>query len=104
MPAAGLLSFLKQTRGIQTWTEKDLAKALKIGLSVAKEATAVLQLQGYIEPVGSTGKWRITQQGDLVSGTKPARFTRQSVEQALNELRDRIQGVSEDPNADYKNH
>jgi DNA-binding transcriptional MocR family regulator len=47
--AAELLSFLKQTRGIRTWTEKDLAKALKIGLSEAKEAIAALQLQGYIE-------------------------------------------------------
>jgi|SRR5579875_2193771 len=102
IPAAELLSFLKQTRATQTWTEKDLAKALKIGLSEAKEATAVLHLQGYIEPVGSTGKWRITQQGDLGSGTKPARFTRQSVEQALNELRGRIQAVNEDPNAAYK--
>lgn len=102
LPAAELLSFLKQTRGIQTWTEKDLVTALKIGLSEAKEAIAVLQLQGYIEPVGSTGKWRITEQGDLVSGTKPARFTRQSVEQALSKLRDRIQAVNEDSKADYK--
>lgn len=102
MPAAELLRFLKQPRGIHTWTEKDLAKALKIGLSEAKDATVVLQLQGYIERVRVTGKWRITQQCDLVSGIKPARFTQQSVEQALNELRGRIQAVNEDPNADYK--
>jgi hypothetical protein len=99
--AAELLSFLKQTRGIRTWTEKDLAKALKIGLSEAKEAIAALQLQGYIEAAGATGKWRITEQGDLVSGTKPPRFTRQSLEQALGELRDRIRGVNDDANADY---
>lgn len=37
-----------------TWTERDLSKVLKISLSQAKEATAVLQLQGYVEPVGNT--------------------------------------------------
>src|SRR5205814_4042372 len=76
VPAAELLSFLKQTRGVHTWTEKDLAKALKIGLPEAKEAIAVLQLHDYIEPVGQTAKWRITGEGDLVSGAKPPRFTR----------------------------
>ena len=102
VPAAELLSFLKQTRGAQTWTQKDLAKALKTGLPEAKEATLVLQLQGYVEPAGQTGKWRITEEGDLVSGSKSPRFTRQSVEQALDELRDRIKAVNEDPNAEYK--
>lgn len=100
--AAELLSFLKQTRGVQTWTEKDMTKALKIGLPEAKQAIVVLQLQGYIEPAGQTGKWRITEQGDLVSGAKSPRFTRQSVEQALNELGDRIKAANEDPNVPYK--
>jgi hypothetical protein len=102
IPPAELLSFLKETRGVQTWTEKDLAKALKIGLAYAKDAAAVLQLQGYIEPAGRTGKWRITEQGDLVSGAKAPRLTRQSVEQALDALRDRIKAVNEDRNAAYK--
>jgi hypothetical protein len=48
--------------------EKDLAAALKITLPQAKDATAVLQLQDYIEPVGNTGKWRVSEQGDLISG------------------------------------
>ena len=46
LPAAELMSFLKQTRGAQTWTEKELASALKIGLPEAKQATLVLPLQG----------------------------------------------------------
>ncbi|MBV8831799.1 MAG: hypothetical protein JO108_21525 [Acidobacteriaceae bacterium] len=50
--AAELLSFLKQTRGVQTWTEKEMAKALQIGLPEAKQGIIVLQLQGYIEPAG----------------------------------------------------
>lgn len=102
MPAAELLSFVKQIRGLTTWTEKDLAKALKIAVAEAKEAVAVLQLQGYIEAAGRTGKWRVTEQGDLVSGSKSARFTRQSVREALAALHDRIESVNEDPNAPYR--
>ena len=99
--AAELLSFLKQTGGVQTWTERGLAKSLKIGVPEAKEAITALQLQSYIEPVGQTGKWRITEQGDVVSGAKSPRFTPQSVEKALEELQSRIKAVNEDPNADY---
>jgi hypothetical protein len=100
--AAELMSFLKQAGGVRTWTEKDLATALKISLLQAKEATAALQLQGYIEPVGNTGKWRVSEQGDLVSGAKPPRYTRKSVEDALAGLRDRIQVANGDPDAAYK--
>jgi hypothetical protein len=39
-----------------TSTKKDL-KAPKVSLSRAKGATIVLQLEAYIEPLGSTGKW-----------------------------------------------
>lgn len=102
IPAAELLSFLKQAGGTRTWTEKDLSSALKVALAQAKEATAVLQLQGYVEPVGETGKWRVTEQGDLVSGAKPPRFTPKSVEDALAGLRDRIKAVNDDPDAAYK--
>lgn len=99
---AELLSFLKQTRGVHTWTEKQLATALQIGSAEAKEAIAALQLQGYVEPAGQSGKWRITEQGDLVSGAKAPRFTRQSIDKELDHLRDRIKAVNEDPSADYK--
>jgi hypothetical protein len=102
IPAAELLSFLKETAGPPAWTEKDLANTLKISLSQAKEAAAVLQLQGYIESVGNTGKWRVTEQGDLVSGAKPPRFTPKSVQDALAGLRDRIKAVNNDPRAAYK--
>jgi hypothetical protein len=102
IPAAELLSFLKEVPGVQTWTEKDLANTLRIGLPQAKEAVAVLQLQGYIEPAGNTAKWRITEQGEIVSGAKPPRFTRQSIENALASLRDRIKLTNEDSHAQYK--
>jgi hypothetical protein len=100
--AAELLSFLKETRAIHTWTEKDLAQTLNLSSPQAKNAIAVLQLEGYIEPAGSTEKWRITEQGELVSGAKPPRFTRHSVENAVAALRDRIKAVNEDRNAPYR--
>ena len=102
LPAAELLSFLKEVRGVQTWTEKELANTLRIALPQAKEAVAVLQLQSYIKPAGNTAKWRITEQGEIVSGAKPPRFTRQSVENALASLRDRIKLTNEDSHAQYK--
>jgi hypothetical protein len=102
IPAAELLSYLKEAGGTRTWAEKDLANALRISLSQAKEAVAVLQLQGYIQPVGNTDKLRATEQGDLVSGAKPPRFTRKSVEYALAGLRDRIKNVNGDSSTAYK--
>jgi len=102
IPAAELSSFLKEAGGARTWTEKDLANALKIGLSQARDAMAVLQLQGYIEPVGNTSKWRVTEEGDFVSGSKPPRFTPKSVHDAVAGLRDRLKAGNEDPDAAYK--
>ncbi|MBV8828741.1 MAG: hypothetical protein JO108_05885 [Acidobacteriaceae bacterium] len=102
IPAAALLSFLKELRGVQTWTEKDLTKILRIGLTQAKEAIAVLQLQGYIHPAGNTGKWRVTEQGEIVSEAKPPRFTRQSIENALAGIHDRIKAANENPATAYR--
>jgi hypothetical protein len=102
MPAVELLSFLKETGRFQTWTEKDLAKTLNISVPEAKEAMAVLDLQGYIQHAADSGEWRVTAQGDVVSGAKPPRFTRQSVEDALAGLRNRIKAVNEDSDAPYR--
>lgn len=102
IPAAELLSCLKELRGFQPWTENDLAKSLGVGLPKAKEAITVLQLQGYVEPAGSTGKWRVSEEGDIVSGAKPPRFTRKSVEDALAGVRERIQDVNRDAAAPYR--
>jgi predicted transcriptional regulator len=99
LPVAELLSFLRQTHG--AWTERDLSKALNISSAEAKQAIAAMQLQGYVEPIGRTQKWRTTEEGLTVSGAKTARFTREAVEQALSALRDRIQAINSDPNAEY---
>ncbi|MFL6351419.1 MAG: hypothetical protein ACJ74Z_06175 [Bryobacteraceae bacterium] len=60
-----------------------------------------MQLQGYVEPIARTQKWRATQEGLTVSGAKTARFTREAVEQALSALRDRIRAINDDKKAEY---
>src|SRR6185312_17215274 len=101
LPAAELFSFLKGIHAAQTWTEKDLSNTLNINAAQAKDAVAVLELQGYIEPAGRSGKWRVTEEGDLVSGAKSPRFTRESMDEALAALRERIKAVNEDRDATY---
>jgi hypothetical protein len=57
-PAAALLSFLnlfsflKETRGMTSWTARDLAKSLKISPTAAKQALAILEMQGYVKSTG----------------------------------------------------
>jgi hypothetical protein len=60
-----------------------------------------LQLAGYIEPLGH-GKWRTTQEGELVGGGKAARFAQESVERAFAGLKERIQTINADENAPYR--
>jgi hypothetical protein len=100
--AAELLSFLKQTRAAVPWTERDLAKTLNIGLNEARLALTVMQFEGYVASAGGPGKWRTTLQGESVSGSKPSRFTRESVDKALSDLSERIRNTNSDPNALYK--
>jgi hypothetical protein len=98
-PPPKLLSFLRQTHG--PWAERDLSKAPNISSAEAKQAVGAMQLQGYVEPIGRTQKWT-TKEGVTVSGAKTARFTRKAVEQALSALRDRIQAINHDPDAEYE--
>jgi hypothetical protein len=102
LAAAELLSFLKQARAAAPWTERDLAKTLNIGVNEARQALAIMQFEGYVSSVGKPGKWRTTLQRESVSGSKPPRFTRKSVDRALSDLHERIRDTNSDPNALYK--
>lgn len=100
MPAAEALSFLRDTRGLTTWTARDLASSLKIGAADARHVIAILQLQGYVKPSGRD-EWTTTHAGEEVSGSKPPRFIRERVEHALAGLRIRIAEVNHDSRAPY---
>jgi DNA-binding transcriptional regulator YhcF (GntR family) len=102
LAAAEVLSFLKQTRAAVPWTERDLAKVLNISMNEARRALAIMQFEGYVASAGGPGKWRTTPQEESVSGSKPPRFTRESVDKALSDLRERIRDTNNDTNALYK--
>lgn len=99
LPAAELLSFLRHVQ--DPWTERDFAKALNLNSGEVEQALAGMQLQGYIEPIDRTKKWRTTDAGRVVSGAKTPRFTRQAIEKALSLLTDRIRASNDIPNAEY---
>jgi predicted transcriptional regulator len=99
LPAAELLSFLKQTHG--AWTERNLAKSLNLSSTEAKQAITAMQLQGYIEPAGQTRKWRTTEEGLTVSGNKTPRFTREAVEQALSDLSEHMRANNDAASSAY---
>jgi predicted ArsR family transcriptional regulator len=101
IPAAALLSFLKETRGITSWTARDLAKSLKISPAAAKQALAILEMQGYVKPSGSA-EWITTPTGEIVSGSKLPRYSREAVERSLESFADHLRRVNEDASAEYK--
>src|SRR5438270_7031549 len=91
--ADAALSFLKDTKGALSWTARDLANTLKISHTEAEQALALLEAQGYVQPVRGVGpvrskgparnragrkgaaahgeqQWVTTPAGETVSGAK----------------------------------
>src|SRR5690348_14586525 len=101
IPAEEALSFLRETRGVVTWTARDMADSLKIGVADAKHVIPILELQGYVKSAGAN-EWMTTLSGEDVSGSKAPRFTRERVAQALNDLHDRIAEINRNSKAPYK--
>jgi hypothetical protein len=114
LSAEAALSFLKDTKGTLTWSARDLADTLKINRREAQQALAFLQAQGYVQPARrgepahqkgsarSADQWITTPAGETVSGAKPPRFTRESVEQALVALKNRIKQSNKDLRIPYR--
>ena len=100
-PAAEALSFLRQTRGLSTWTAGDLVRTLNISLADAQQVISILALQGYIKP-SAKNKLMTTLSGESVSGSKIPRFTPERVEKALADLRSRIAEINRDSRAAYE--
>jgi hypothetical protein len=114
LPAVAALSFLKDTKGTLAWSIRDLADTLKITRAEAQQALALLQAQGYVQPARrcepahqkgvarSAGQWMTTPAGETVSGAKPPRFARESMEQALAALKDRVKQSNKNPQAPFR--
>ena len=101
IPAEAALSFLKDTKGTTTWSVRDLADTLKITLRDAGQVIALLAAQGYVQSA-STDEWKTTPSGESVSGAKHPRFKPESVEQAIESLKERIKQVNKDPKAVFR--
>ena len=100
--AAAALSFLKQTRGMLSWTPKDLQTSLLATPPEAREVLGLLELQGYVKKSHEKSEeWLTTLNGEAVSGSKPPRFSRESVEKALASLRERIEQANQGRQAPY---
>jgi hypothetical protein len=102
IPTAAVFSFLKDTRGALTWTAHDLAEALKLSEQDANKILTLLQLQGYVQQKSDSQQWLTTASGEIVSGSTLPRLSRESVEQALATLADRIAVINRDPRAEFK--
>jgi DNA-binding transcriptional regulator YhcF (GntR family) len=102
LPAAALLSFLKETKGVTTWTARDLAKSLKITLAAAKQALPILEMQGYVKASGSRDEYMTTPDGEIVSGSKLPRYSRETVERSLASFADHLKRVNQDASSEYK--
>jgi hypothetical protein len=100
VPIEAVFSFLKSTKGTSSWTKQDFAGTLKISLADAAKILPVIQMQGYINPYHD--EWVTTTAGEDVSGARPPRFSPEKVEEALAELRERIQAVNKDSKSLYK--
>src|ERR1700726_3206314 len=98
IPAEAALSFLKDTKGAVTWSLRELADALKICLRDAEQVTALLAAQGYVQ-LDRGNEWMTTPAGESISEAKAPRFTRESVERAVESLRERIKQINKDSKA-----
>ena len=100
IPLDAILSFLKDTRGAVNWNAKDLKDCLKLDARQAQQILAILEMQGYVAKEGSD--WLTTAAGESVSNSKKPQFSSESVTQALNTLKERIEAVNRDKRSEFK--
>jgi len=101
IPVAAVFSFLKDKRGAFSWTLRDLTQTLNISEQDARRVLTILKLQGYVSET-SDNELLTTASGEIVSGSKPPRFTRECVDRAVPELLERIAANNSDGNAEFK--
>lgn len=93
-----LFSFLKDTRGMISWSGGDLAETLGVTLAQANDALPILEMQGYIKRMGKE-EWLTTIAGESVSESVAPHYKKEAVESALGALQDRIRKLNADRSA-----
>jgi hypothetical protein len=89
-----VFSFLKDTRGMVSWTARDMAGTLNVSLAQANDALPVLEMQGYVKHSGKD-EWITTIAGESVSDSVTPRYRKEAVQGALDELRSRIRELND---------
>jgi len=102
IPAAAVMSFLKDTRGLMSWTARDLAETLGIPASEAARVITIMETQGYVKAAEGAREWFTTPAGQTVSGSKLPHYTRERVEAALAALKQRIATARKDFKSPFK--
>jgi hypothetical protein len=100
--AAAVMSFLKDTRVLVSWTSRDLAETLGVASAEAAKVITIMEMQGYVKPAQSGREWFTTGEGQTVSGSKLPHLTIERVEKALAALKERSAAVRKDFNAPFK--
>ena len=101
VPLAAVFSFLKETRGMVTWTTRDLAATLLISNAAAGEVIPYLSMQGYVRATAKDSEWLTTMAGENVSASATPRFSREAVQRALGSLGERIKEFNRNHASDY---
>src|ERR1700693_1296779 len=96
VPAAAVMSFLKDTRGLITWTTRDLAETLDISVSEAAKVIPIMEMQGYVKAAQGAREWFTTPAGQSVSGSRLPHYTPERVQAALAALKERIAAARKD--------
>src|SRR6202521_1627663 len=102
VPAAAVMSSLKDTRGLLTWTTRDLAETLGIPASEAAKVITIMEMQGYVKGAEGVREWFTTPAGQTVSGSKLPHYTPERVAAALAGLKERIAAARKDFKSPFK--
>ena len=102
VPAAAVMSFLKDTRGLLTWTTRDLAETLGIPASEAAKVITIMEMQGYVKATEGAREWFTTPAGQTVSSSKLPHYTPERVAAALAGLKERIAAARKDFESPFK--
>ncbi len=95
---AAAMSLLKETRGMLSWSARDLAETLGVTLAQANDALPILEMQGYVKRQGKE-EWLTTMAGESLSESVAPRFRKEAVDEALEQLRGRIRALNADRKA-----
>jgi hypothetical protein len=99
--AEAALSFLRDTKSVVSWTVRELAETLQIPRTEAEPILALLEAQGYIAR-SNKSEWMTTAAGEAVSAAKAPRFSRDTVETAIADLKNRISDANKDRGTPYR--